>query len=129
MIKRTDLPEEEKRAIAIKHSKKVTRNRALFAVSIAMMLIALASLGRMNDTFIQAGIWGGGGLMFLSTINLSVANHCPFCNLKMDNRRGKRNPMTIDYPAVCPFCGASLGYMASKTDHTPRSCPKCVEKL
>ena len=29
----------------------------------------------------------------------------------------------------CPFCSASLGYMASKTDHTPRSCPKCGEKL
>ena len=29
----------------------------------------------------------------------------------------------------CPFCGASLGYMASKTDYTPWSCPKCGEKL
>ena len=110
MIKRTDLPEEEKRAIAIKHSKKVTRNRVLFAVSIAMMIIALASLGRMNDTFIQAGIWGGGGLMVLSTINLNVANHCPFCNLKMDNRMGNRNPMMMEYPAVCPFCGEKLRY-------------------
>ena len=29
----------------------------------------------------------------------------------------------------CPFCGASLGYMASKTFYTPRSCPKCGENL
>ena len=110
MIKRTDLPEEEKRAIAIKHSKKVTRNRVLFAVSIGVIIITVASFGRINDTLIQAGIWGGGGLMILSTINLSVANHCPFCNLKMDNRLGKRNPMMMEYPAVCPFCGERLRY-------------------
>ena len=31
--------------------------------------------------------------------------------------------------SVCPFCGVSLGYKASKTDYVPRSCPKCGEKL
>ncbi|MBQ6850818.1 MAG: hypothetical protein IJN77_07265 [Oscillospiraceae bacterium] len=110
MIKRTDYSEEEKRAIALKHSKKVTRYKILFVVSLVMLLVPIASLGKMNDTLSQAGISGGGVLMFLSAINLSVANHCPFCGLKMDNRMGQRNPLMMNFPAVCPFCGEKLRY-------------------
>lgn len=110
MIKRTDLSEEEKRKVAYKHEKKVKINMVFFVVSVLSMLRTVISLGKYSDTVIQAGLYGSGGLLLISMLNLNVRNHCPFCGLKMDNSRGKRSPLMMDFPNVCPLCGERLRY-------------------